>query len=406
MSFLEKEQELDELKEAIRIAEDEIKEIQSQIMQQRSENSRKKTKKIRKHFKPQTEEIIFDDDIYRGLSEEHYQLLARLRRETLLEQEKIDDIKNKNRLLQNQIDELNEEISLTENNIVDLKSNLFHLSQESGEKKMQQDFSEKQLKEKKIEIHQMSRLSKDAQSAITDLEFRRTISEDDRDDLKPALEQLLRLSNLIRRTDMNIDKLNDQIAILTQELSRMILPEDDKQKEALEILEMPALDELEPDIKRMTEEVASKEKILFQLRHDVKAKHTQSLLLEQKYERIKQIAEENIKPADDLPSASTDELLKQLDNALLTSKADINTLRDEFAKKIESNKEKEDIIQKRIRKIDIIKVVNEKELNKIKGEIKQYRDKSFDDEMKFVERIKFLQQKIKNRESYKKKKPK
>ena len=130
------------------------------------------------------------------------------------------------------------------------------------------------------------------------------------------------------------------------------------------------------------------------------------VLLEQKYERIKQIAEENIKPADDLPSASTDESLKQLDNALLTSKADINTLREEIAKKIESNKEKEDIIQKRIRKIDIIKVVNEKELNKIKGEIKQYRDKSFDDEMKFVERIKFLQQKIKNRESYKKKKPK
>ncbi|OHT11843.1 hypothetical protein TRFO_18519 [Tritrichomonas foetus] len=403
MSIQDKEEELQRIKQEIRETEDDIKEIQKQMLKKRSELSTQKQKTIRKSVKPQTVEPQFDSEIYKGLSEEHYQYIGKLKRQVTILQGRYQKIHEKNELIQEEINAQNEDITATENKIVDLKSQLFELSQENRNHKTNENFRLAQKREKKTEIADLHRATKDAELAITGVKMRSATSNEDRKDFKPYFDQLTKLTNEIRKVDKNIENLKEQIYLINIEMEKPIIPENEDEQEALNILDMPNLEELEPELQRMTEEVSQKEKELNDLRQKVKEKHSQSLLFEQKYEKIHQLLNENLKLADDLPSASADELLKVLNNVQSRSKVDEKTLKKQLNEKIEANQVIVGLIQKRIRKIEMEKIMNEREINKIKGEIKKQRDLTFDNEMSIVERIKELNRKIDNSAKKKKK---
>ncbi|KAK8889340.1 hypothetical protein M9Y10_034086 [Tritrichomonas musculus] len=402
MSLLEKDQKLEKIRQQIYETEEDIKEIQRQLLKKRSEISQNQVKSVRKTNKPQTVEPDFSEEAFEGISEDHYQLLGRLKQKVSVTRNKVDKLHNANAMLQNDIVHQNEEIAKLENDTVDVKSRLFEISQNNRKQKENESFQKGRKRELKTATRDYRRAAKDAEILITGLEIKSSIPNEDRIDLKPQMENLVFLENSIRYTNKEIDDLKEEINLLNIEMEKPIVPDNDEDKEILPYYQIA--DDLEPDIKRLTDECNQKEKELNLLRQEVMKKHTQSLMIEQKFERIKSLVEENISFEGKIPNATTDELLKKLDIALSKSKGDKEYLQSQLNEKISSNHAKESLIKKKIRKIEMMKVMNEREIAKIKSSIKEQRDKSFDAEMELLSKIKEIQRKENLEKERKKKK--
>ena len=404
MSLLEKDRKLEKIRQEIYETEEDIKNIQRQLLRKRSNVSRNQVNSIRKNNRPQTIEPDFSDQAFEGISEEHYQLLGRLKHKVTVSRNKVEKVHNSNILLQSEIAHLNEEIVNLENETVDVKSRLFEISQNNRKQKENESFHKGRKRELKTATRDYRRAAKDAETAITGLEMKSAIPREDRTDLKPYMEKLVILDNKIRRTDKKIDELTEEIHLLNIEMQKPITPDNDEDKDILPHYQIA--DDLEPDIKRLTDESNQKEKELHVLRQEVMKKHSQSLMIERKFDRIKSLYDENINYADETPNATTDDLLKKLDIALLKIKDDKASLQSQINEKKAINKANEELIQKKIRKIDMMKVMNEREITKIKNSIKEKRDKSFDAEMELISKIKEIQSKDNTVRAKKRKSPK
>lgn len=404
MSLLEKDRKLEKIRQEIYETEEDIKNIQRQLLRKRSNVSRNQVNSIRKNNRPQTIEPDFSDQAFEGISEEHYQLLGRLKQKVTVSRNKVEKVHNSNILLQSEIAHLNEEIVNLENETVDVKSRLFEISQNNRKQKENESFHKGRKRELKTATRDYRRAAKDAETAITGLEMKSAIPREDRTDLKPYMEKLVILDNKIRRTDKKIDELTEEIHLLNIEMQKPITPDNDEDKDILPHYQIA--DDLEPDIKRLTDESNQKEKELHVLRQEVMKKHSQSLMIERKFDRIKSLYDENINYADETPNATTDDLLKKLDIALLKIKDDKASLQSQINEKKAINKANEELIQKKIRKIDMMKVMNEREITKIKNSIKEKRDKSFDAEMELISKIKEIQSKDNTVRAKKRKSPK
>lgn len=403
MSLSDKDRKLEKIRQEIYETEEDIKNIQRQLLKKRSNISRTQVNSIRKSSKPQTIEPDFSEQAFEGISEEHYQMLGRLKQKVTGSRNKVEKVHSSNALLQNDIVQLNEEIARLENETVDVKSRLFEISQNNRKQKENESFQKGRKRELKTATRDFRRAAKDAETAITGLKIKSSIPKEDRTDLKPYMEKLVILDNKIRRTDKKIDELTEEIHLLNIEMQKPIVPDNDEDKNILPNYQIA--DDLEPDIKRLADESAQKEKELNVLRQEVMKKHSQSLVIERKFDRIKSLFEENIKYADETPNLTSDELLKKLDAALLKIKEDKAILQSKIDDKKMSNQAKEDLIEKKIRKIEMMKVMNEREISKIKNSIKEKRDKSFDAEMELVTKIREIQSKDNISKAKKKKKP-
>lgn len=391
MSLIEKDRKLEKIRQEIYETEEDIKDIQRQLLKKRSNISRNQVNSIRKSNKPQTIEPDFSEQAFEGISEEHYQLLGKLKQKVTVSRNKVEKLHNSNTLLQNEIVHLNEVIAKLENETVDVKSRLFEIAQNNRKQKENESFQKGRKRELKTATKDYRRAAKDAEVAITGLEMKSSIPKEDRTDLKPYMEKLVVLDNLIRRTDKKINEYKEEINLLHIEMQKPIIPDNDEDMEVLPNYQIA--DDLEPDLKRLTDESNQKEKELKKLRQEVMKKHSQSLMIEQKFDRIKSIFDEKVKYSNEVPNLSTDELLKKLDAALLKIKEDKELLQSKINEKMISNQANEELIQKKIRKIEMLKVMNEREISKIKMSIKEQRDKSFDAEMELISKIKEIQSK-------------
>lgn len=398
MSFLEKDQILENIKLKIRETEDDIKSIQRELLQKRTKISKEKQSSVRKQ--PKITDPDFSEDLLRGLPEDHYQMLGKLKQKVAVTRKKLDKVQSTNESFQGDIQHQNEEITRISNETVDVKSKLFKLSQKNRNQRENHMLFKSRKAEKQIAIKDFGRVTKDAETALTGLSIRASIPNEDRKDFKDYYDKLTFLENSIRRSNQQIQKMTDEINILNQALALPIQPENDEDRRLLESLTIPS-DEI--SINELAQEVSSKEKELKGLRQNVMKKHTQSLAFEQKFYKIKAIKDERIRPSKEIPQKSVDELLKELEIAKTRTKGQTQTLNSQLEDKIVNNKKNEQLIQKKVEKLERLKIMNEREIAKLKATIKEQRDQSFDEEMSLIARIKELQNKIDNRNAKKKK---
>lgn len=387
--------ELLSLKQKIKQTESEIKDLQSQLMIKKSANYRRKQAEIRKAKYPENDTRItkVKHNDFRGIAEEHIELLRNLESEISGKEKRLMEIVMRSQEISHEIDEQAREIEQKEHKIQELRSRIFDSEQQKQRTRANYELTHQKVNEKRIEIKSLKRLSKDAELAVTSVIQRKEQPLHDRMDLKPMMKKLLELDNKIRYVQSQNSDFEEQIRLYETEIA-VPITYTEEEKESLYALENADSESLHSDNAAMMEAIKQKEKEARSLQRKVNVLHASNNKTEETYKLLLSISRESIDMTESTPEESTEQLIQRLHRTVSEMKSCEDVANQMLKEKVTENGDLEGRIKRKLMEIEHSRIRLEQERSVLNLKIRAARDDATAREVKIVNKIQNLEKKM------------